>query len=114
MGSFLTDSPLDQPSHHNSAVIQGSATNTHCVLSSSVSGKQRRHLNRMDDLGDCLISGAGMGNQADNGGMMVDSPTSVVMSGGANVSGNGMASATMADFSCVTGIEEAVKSIMTS
>lgn len=114
MGSFLTDSPLDQPSHHNPAVIQGSATNTHCVLSSSVGGKQRRHLNRMDDLGDCLISGAGMGNQADNGGMMVDSPTSVVMSGGANVSGNGMASATMADFSCVTGIEEAVKSIMTS
>lgn len=84
MNSFLADSPLS---------TSGMTTTSQHRTQSAV--RQRRN-NRLDDISDCLISGVGAG-----GDMMMDSPP-LPSSSGNN------------DFNMASGIDEAIKSIITS
>lgn len=79
--------------------------------------KRRMH-NRMDDISDCLISGGGSDSNGASGMMMVDSPGSADLVGGAvGVGGNGGIAGGgngAGEFNMTSGIDEAIKSIITS
>lgn len=84
MNSFLADSPLSSSGMQTTSQHRGQST-----------VRQRRN-NRLDDISDCLISGVGS-----SGDMMMDSPP-LPSSSGNN------------DFNMASGIDEAIKSIITS
>lgn len=77
--------------------------------------KRRMH-NRMDDISDCLISGGGSDSNGAGSMMMVDSPGSSDLVGvegvGGNVVGGGGNGA--GEYNIAGGIDEALKSIITS
>ena len=86
------------------------STTMHHHNNHQVSTLKRRH-NRLDDISDCLISGGGSGEDS-GGGMMIDSPPPLPPSSG--TAGATSTSLLNSDFNIAGGIDEAIKSIMTS
>lgn len=138
MASFLAEnSPLGAGSHHQQQPHHQQTNNhglaNHSLLMNHHSGglhvqqqrsghhgslatNKRRLHNRMDDISDCLISGgSGADSNGAGGMMMVDSPVSADMTGGGSGPGGMPGTGHGAgEFNIAGGIDEAIKSIITS
>lgn len=106
MNSFLADSPLGLSGSGNSGVCNNlqQRSNNHMNSAQTSSHHHHHHLkrkmhSRLDDMSDCLINGGG--SDSNGAGMMADSP----------LAGNDL-TGSVNDFS--SGIDEAIKSIITS
>lgn len=111
MNSFLADSPIGggivNPSSTGNSMTGSGSIHRHSTMTST-SGNNRRRTNRLDDISDCLISGGGS-EVVDSGGIIIDSsppPSMSVASSGVGVG--------VSDFNIIGGIDEAIKSIITS
>lgn len=94
--------------HHHHHHMATAAVNASPLASSRPHHHLKRRMhNRLDDISDCLISGGGSGGDSNGAGMMMGSPSTDAAT--SSVGGVGVS-----DFNIAGGIDEAIKSIITS